>query len=204
MKNTRIPFFILLLSAPIGVCGCEPPTPPTTISGTIERWGRGVGQITAQVQMGVMATGPIASDGSFTITLPDEDTLAPFLTPADAADGCSGTVVVSPPGAARGELSFGYTAGAAHGAPRLAHLVSGGTVIDETTVVYIYADQDFTKVGEKLCGINKFKWDVSFKKGWNTILRRTQGGRNLGSGLPPFLYTSSNGAISPDFVWWPI
>jgi len=204
------------------VSGCGGPVPPgddtdppangdpvtgLTLSGSVQDWPGGTDAIQVRDRgpffftsgggvVTTLATGPIAGDGSFEVTLPgvpdgafatlDADTLSVF--------GCDASgVTISPSGAALLVADFDSEAG-----PLTFGLQQGSSTLfvapepDDYRVFYVYADRDVSVEGSEDCPAIPFllEYDLAFSEGWNTftavfVSQTTARNYVVSSGPPP-------------------
>ena len=160
-----------------------PPTPPTpppattlTVQGTVESYTRGAHTLKFGViapggssSITNIAEGPLAADGNFQITLPDESKLSGLLQAFNIGSNCTGTKVTSGLQTTSGGSIYAYSSG-----PNFTGFLVNGTQAQTyvgnpppgtTYTLYIYADRDASVTGTCQTAI----YDMTLKKGWNLI-----------------------------------
>lgn len=181
--NARRSAAALALSA--GLFGCGPDasslgeTP--TLAGRIPTWTQGQGQVWAKVSGTVLATGSVDPGGSFSLTLPGRDVMAPLLTPmsfcpkSGTYTGYNCNLSIEPPEAQA--VFVGFSAGNADLLHQNYYQPAPPDVV--TIAYYYYYDRDLN-VGGTVTGFDPRNsqmqslttYDLHVRSGWNIVQMR--------------------------------
>lgn len=187
MRHVRLMVLTLLTGALLAACGGKPPEPPVNpareLSGTVQNWSGGSATLQAvttgdngEITGDIGATGTLAADGSFALTLPETPNAA-ALSDSSITAVCTGAfdgtatpdawqeafadLAVQQNGGTRGFLTLASSEAAAD---------FQGAAVGDFIVTQIYVSKDVTIQGTCTSEFGNFDTDVQLEQGWNLMV----------------------------------